>query len=74
MGISCAIPAERFTRCIVASKRVRCDVETDVIRGCRRDHATELKVGKSRQMSEPERPLPRARKHFGRYCGGRHNG
>jgi hypothetical protein len=73
MGISCVILAERFFRRIVASKRVRCEVETNVIRGCRRDHAAELKVGKSRQMSEPERPRARPRKYFGCYCGGRHN-
>jgi len=73
MGISCAIPAERFTRRIVASKRVRCDVETNVIRDRRRDHAAELKVSKSRQISEPERPRARPRKYLGCYCGGRHN-
>ena len=32
-------PTERFARCIAASKRVRWDVETDVIRGRRFDLA-----------------------------------
>jgi hypothetical protein len=34
-----AIPTERFARCIAASKRVRWDLETDVIRGRRFDVA-----------------------------------
>jgi hypothetical protein len=39
MGISDAVPGERFARCIAASKRVRWDLETDVIRGRRFDRA-----------------------------------
>ncbi len=35
MGVSYAIPTDRFARCIAASKRLRWDVETDVIRGRR---------------------------------------
>src|SRR5208283_3067453 len=33
MDVSYTIPTERFARCIAASKRVRWDIETDVIRG-----------------------------------------
>jgi hypothetical protein len=39
MDISYAVPTERFARCIAASKRMRWDVETDVIRGRRFDRA-----------------------------------
>src|ERR1700757_3635343 len=35
-------PTERFARCIAASKRVRWDVETDVIRGRRFDLANKF--------------------------------
>ena len=35
MDTSYAIPSERFARCISSSKRVRWDIETDVIRGRR---------------------------------------
>src|SRR6476619_2912355 len=37
-----ATPTERFARCIAASKRVRWEVETDVIRGRRFDVATKF--------------------------------
>ena len=37
-----ASPTERFARCIAASKRVRWEVETDVIRGRRFDVATKF--------------------------------
>ena len=39
MGISWAIPTERFARCIAASKRLRWDIDTDVIRGRHFDRA-----------------------------------
>ena len=39
MDISYAVPTDRFARCIAASKRMRWDVETDVIRGRRLDRA-----------------------------------
>ena len=39
MNTSYAIPTDRFARCIAASKRMRWDVETDVIRGRRFDRA-----------------------------------
>ena len=39
MDISYAIPTERFARCIAASKRVRWDIEADVIRDRRLDRA-----------------------------------
>jgi hypothetical protein len=39
MDISYASPSERFARCIASSKRVRWDIETDVIRGRRFDRA-----------------------------------
>ncbi len=42
MGISCAIPTERFARCIAASKRLRWDLETDVIRGRRLDRTNKF--------------------------------
>ena len=37
MSTPYVIPTERFARCIAASKRLRWDVETDVIRGRRFD-------------------------------------
>jgi hypothetical protein len=42
MDTSYAVPTERFARCIAASKRVRWDVETDVIRGRRFDLANKF--------------------------------
>lgn len=42
MDISYAIPTERFARCIAASKRVRWDIESDVIRDRRFDHASKF--------------------------------
>jgi hypothetical protein len=39
MSTAYAIPTERFARCIAASKRVRWDIESDVIRGRRFDRA-----------------------------------
>ena len=42
MDISYAIPTERFARCIAASKRVRWDIESDVIRGRRFDRASKF--------------------------------
>jgi hypothetical protein len=36
------IPTERFARCIASSKRVRWDIETDVIRCRRFDHASKF--------------------------------
>src|SRR5690349_22220673 len=39
---SYAIPSERFARCIASSKRVRWDIETDVIRGRRFDRANKF--------------------------------
>ena len=39
MDTSYAIPSERFARCISSSKRVRWDIDTDVIRGRRFDRA-----------------------------------
>jgi hypothetical protein len=39
MDASYAIPSERFARCIASSKRVRWDIETDVIRGRRFDRS-----------------------------------
>ena len=42
MDISYAIPTERFARCIAASKRVRWDIESDVIRDRRFDRASKF--------------------------------
>src|SRR5271169_5407999 len=42
MDTSYAIPTDRFARCIAASKRMRWDVETDVIRGRRFDRANKF--------------------------------
>ena len=42
MDISYAIPTDRFACCIAASKRVRWDIESDVIRGRRFDHASKF--------------------------------
>jgi hypothetical protein len=42
MDTSYAIPSERFARCIASSKRVRWDLETDVIRGRRFDRANKF--------------------------------
>jgi len=42
MDISYAIPTERFARCIAASKRVRWDIEADVIRDRRLDRASKF--------------------------------
>jgi hypothetical protein len=42
MDISYAISSERFARCISSSKRVRWDIETDVIRGRRFDRANKF--------------------------------
>ena len=42
MDIPYAIPSERFARCIASSKRVRWDIETDVIRGRRFDRANKF--------------------------------
>ena len=54
MDISYAIPTERFARCIAASKRVRWDIEADVIRDRRLDRASKfLPDGRHRQLSEP---------------------
>ena len=42
MDASYAIPSERFARCIANSKRVRWDIETDVIRGRRFDRTNKF--------------------------------
>src|SRR5277367_43938 len=42
MDTSYSIPTDRFARCIAASKRMRWDVETDVIRGRRFDRANKF--------------------------------
>jgi hypothetical protein len=42
MKTSYAVPSERFARCIASSKRVRWDIETDVIRGRRLDRANKF--------------------------------
>jgi len=42
MDISYAIPTERFARCIAASKRVRWDIESDVIRDRRFSRASKF--------------------------------
>src|SRR5438270_13684962 len=42
MDIPYAIPSERFARCIASSKRVRWDIETDVIRGRRFDRTNKF--------------------------------
>ena len=42
MANSCVVPTERFARCIAASKRLRWDVETDVVRGRRLDPASKF--------------------------------
>jgi hypothetical protein len=42
MDISYAIPTERFARCIATSKRVRWDIEADVIRDRRLDRASKF--------------------------------
>jgi len=42
MDASYAIPSERFARCISSSKRVRWDIETDVIRGRRFDRVNKF--------------------------------
>src|SRR5438477_4922142 len=42
MDISYAIPTKRFARCIAASKRVRWDIESDVIRDRRFDRANKF--------------------------------
>jgi hypothetical protein len=42
MDISYAIPTERFARCIAASKRVRWDIESDVIRDRRFNRASKF--------------------------------
>ena len=39
MATSYAVPSERFAHCISSSKRVRWDIETDVIRAHRLDHS-----------------------------------
>ena len=39
MDVSYPVPTDRFARCIAASKRMRWDVETDVLRGRRLDRA-----------------------------------
>jgi hypothetical protein len=39
MDTSYSVPTDRFVRCIAASKRMRWDIETDVIRGRRFDRA-----------------------------------
>ena len=42
MDTSYVVPTERFARCIASSKRVRWDIETDVIRGRRFDRANKF--------------------------------
>lgn len=42
MDTSYVVPSERFARCIASSKRVRWDIETDVIRGRRLDRANKF--------------------------------
>jgi hypothetical protein len=42
MGIPYVIPTERFSRCITASKKVRWDIECDVIRGRHFDQASKF--------------------------------
>jgi hypothetical protein len=42
MGVPYVIPTERFSRCIAASKKVRWDIEPDIIRGRRFDRASKF--------------------------------
>jgi hypothetical protein len=42
MDNSYVVPSERYARCIASSKRVRWDIETDVIRGRRLDRANKF--------------------------------
>src|SRR4029077_10003302 len=42
MDSSSVVPSERYARCITSSKRVRWDIETDVIRGRRFDRANKF--------------------------------
>jgi hypothetical protein len=42
MDTSYVVPSERYARCIASSKRVRWDIETDVIRGRRLDRANKF--------------------------------
>jgi hypothetical protein len=42
MDTTYVVPSERFARCIASSKRVRWDIETDVIRGRRLDRANKF--------------------------------
>src|SRR4029077_1492779 len=42
MDTSYVVPSERYARCIASSKRVRWDIETDVIRGRRLDRASKF--------------------------------
>src|SRR6266850_3277966 len=42
IGVSYVIPTEWFSRCIAASKKVRWDIESDVIRGRRFDRANKF--------------------------------
>ena len=42
METSYVVPSERYARCIASSKRVRWDIETDVIRGRRFDRANKF--------------------------------
>jgi len=42
MDTSHVVPSERYARCIASSKRVRWDIETDVIRGRRLDRANKF--------------------------------
>jgi hypothetical protein len=77
MDTSFAIPSERFAKCIASSKRVRWDIETDVIRGRRFDGASKFLPGRTYPVAPPRLPVtggtdlfppgPRAhlRQHFG---------
>jgi hypothetical protein len=42
MSVPFLIPTEQFSRCIAASKKVRWDIESDVIRGRRCDRASKF--------------------------------
>jgi hypothetical protein len=42
MSASCIVPSERFASCIAGSKRVRWDIETDVVRGRSFDRANKF--------------------------------
>src|SRR5215510_15135863 len=62
-------PTERFARCIAASKRVRWDVETDVIRGRRFDLANKFLPDGLTMVSALPFLAPEERRYFGQVQG-----